>query len=66
MGKRGFIVPGERIPTNCFQCPLDRGEYRTERNPFIQCPYGILTYEKVPIDKRPDYCKLKELEDEKK
>jgi len=63
MGK-GFIIQGFDIPKNCFQCPLDRGEYRMEQNPYIQCPYGILIYEKVPTDRRPDYCKLKELEDE--
>lgn len=65
MGK-GFIVPGEHIPSNCFMCPLDHGNYKTEQDPFIACPYGILKYSKVPVDRRPDYCKLKELEDEKK
>lgn len=65
MGK-GFIVPGENIPSNCFMCPLDHGNYKMEQNPFIACPYGILEYSKVPTDKRPDYCKLKELEDESK
>lgn len=65
MGK-GFVVIGMDIPKNCFQCPLDRGEYRSEQNPFIACPYGILEYSKVSVDRRPYYCKLKELEDEKK
>lgn len=65
MGK-GFVVTEIDIPKNCFQCPLDRGEYRSEQNPYIQCPYGIYSYPKVPTDKRPDYCKLKELEDESK
>ena len=65
MGK-GFIVTGIDIPYNCFRCPLDCGNYKMEQNPFISCPYGIAEYHKIPTDKRPDYCKLKELEDESK
>lgn len=64
MGK-GFIVTEKDIPKNCLQCPLNYGESQYY-NAFVQCTYGMSKYKDLKYDRRPDYCKLKELEDEKK
>lgn len=61
----GFVVTERDIPCNCLKCPLNYGESRYY-NAFVQCTYGRSKYEELSLNHRPDYCKLKELEDEQK
>lgn len=58
-----FIVTGRDIPANCFRCPLDKGVWKQEQDPFILCRYTkeIVRYEDVPTDRRLPCCGLKEL-----
>ena len=64
MGK-GFIVTDADIPNDCLHCPLDHGESRAY-HAYIKCLYGRIKYcDAFSLHRRPDYCKLKELEDEK-
>lgn len=58
-----------KLPKNCFEC------YRLYEVPIVfkdpgltrfGCIFGETIIKDIPTDGRPDYCKLKELEDEKK
>lgn len=58
-----FIVTGRDIPANCFRCPLDKGVWKQEQDPFILCRYTkeIVRYDDVPTDRRLPCCGLKEM-----
>lgn len=58
-----FIVTGRDIPTNCFMCPLDKGVWKQEQDPFILCRYTkeIVRYDDVPTDRRLPCCGLREM-----
>lgn len=58
-----FIVTGGDIPANCFRCPLDKGVWKQEQDPFILCRYTkeIVRYDDVPTDRRLPCCGLKEM-----
>lgn len=58
-----FIVSGMDIPANCFRCPLDKGVWKQEQDPFILCRYTkeIVRYDDVPTDRRLSCCGLKEI-----
>lgn len=60
-----FIVTGRDIPVNCFRCPLDKGVWKQEQDPFILCSYTkeIVRYDDVPTDRRLPCCGLKEMPD---
>ena len=60
-----FIVTGRSIPVNCFVCPLDKGVWKAEQDPFIICRYTKekVRYDDVPSDRRLPCCGLKELPD---
>lgn len=58
-----FVVTGRDIPANCFRCPLDKGVWKQEQDPFILCRYTkeIVRYDDVPTDRRLPCCGLKEI-----
>ena len=58
-----FVVTGGDIPANCFRCPLDKGVWKQEQDPFILCRYTkeIVRYDDVPTDRRLPCCGLKEM-----
>lgn len=58
-----FIVTGRDIPANCFRCPLNKGVWKQEQDPFILCRYTkeIVRYDDVPTDRRLPCCGLKEM-----
>ena len=57
------------LPKNCFECdrlyeiPIQFNDFRLTH---FECIFGETILKNIPIDKRPDYCKVKELEDESK
>ena len=57
------IVTGMEMPKNCYQCPLDSGEWRPEKYPFILCRYTkrAVFYSDVPTDRRLPCCGLVEI-----
>lgn len=60
------IVIGMDMPTNCFHCSLDTGEWRLEQDPHIYCRYTKtpVPYSEVPTDHRLPCCKLINVEGE--
>lgn len=57
-----FIVKGIELPVNCFRCPLNWGERRPEKNPYILCVYTkkAVPCKDGPYDRLP-CCKLGEV-----
>lgn len=56
------------LPKNCFDCdrlyliPIIFKDFGLTH---FRCIFGETIARNIPIDRRPDYCKLKEFEDEK-
>ena len=57
------------LPKNCFECDrlyLIPIQFYDARLTHFGCIFGETILKNMSTDKRPDYCKLKELEDESK